>query len=118
MLAAESSQAELVAALLLDARAELNAQSCGGMTALMWSARHNRGEMVGKLLAAGAAEDVKTDSGWRARELAKMLGHKDVVKLFRAPPWVRWLPTPQLQQLGEKVGEQTPKLILLSVLGV
>merc|ERR1712066_59511 len=87
-----------------------------GMTSLMWAARHRRTGMVKVLLSAGASEDIKSSNGWRARELAKMLGYQDVVALFKPPPLVRWLPNAHSRQIGEKLCEHTPKLVFVLAL--
>merc|ERR1711879_84835 len=110
MLAAEGAGAEVVAGVLLEANADPDACNSSGMTALMWAARHRRMEMVKALLSAGAAEDTKSSSGWRARDLAKMLGHQDVVALLKPPPWLRWLPSTS-HEAGEKLCENAPRIL-------
>merc|ERR1712194_276909 len=83
MLAAESACGNGIASALLTAKANVDAQSHGGMTALMWAARHGRADMVKSLVDAGASEDLKSSNGWRARDFAKTLGHHEVMAILK-----------------------------------
>src|SRR5438270_14029316 len=71
-----------VAALLVDAGAEIDARSADGRTPLMRAAAFNREKMVAWLLAHGASPDARDAAGLRAIDVATAMGAD--VSVFRA----------------------------------
>jgi quinoprotein dehydrogenase-associated probable ABC transporter substrate-binding protein len=57
---------------LIERKANLDAQSNDGMTALMVAAAHNSPPMIGLLMDAGANPDIKNKRGQTAREVAEL----------------------------------------------
>jgi ankyrin repeat protein len=69
-----------IAAGLLERKADLNAQSKTGMTALMVAATHNNAPMIGLLMDAGADPDVKNAQGQTARDVAKLNDNQEAAQ--------------------------------------
>jgi quinoprotein dehydrogenase-associated probable ABC transporter substrate-binding protein len=61
-----------VAKELVDRKADVNAKSSTGMTALMIAAAHNNPPMIGLLIESGADADAKNDQGQSAADIAKI----------------------------------------------
>jgi quinoprotein dehydrogenase-associated probable ABC transporter substrate-binding protein len=69
-----------VAKDLLDHKAEVNAQSSTGMTALMIAATHNSPPMIGLLMDAGADAELKNKQGQTARDVALLNGNQEAAQ--------------------------------------
>ncbi|MGD8527788.1 MAG: quinoprotein dehydrogenase-associated putative ABC transporter substrate-binding protein [Methyloceanibacter sp.] len=80
-----------IATALLDAGADIDAQSANGMTALMIAAANNSAPMIGLLMAAGADPGIKNEQGQTAVDVANLNDNKEasqairVLSLSRAP---------------------------------
>jgi quinoprotein dehydrogenase-associated probable ABC transporter substrate-binding protein len=61
-----------VAKALIDRKADVNAKSSTGMTALMIAAAHNNPPMIGLLIESGADPDAKNNQGQTAADVAKI----------------------------------------------
>ena len=84
--AAQQQHAE-VAAMLIDAGADLNARNRFGNTPLwgaLFNVRSGGGEVVRVLLDAGADPDAENNYGVSARGLASKVGNYDLMRFFRA----------------------------------
>ena len=68
--------------LLLEHRAEVNAQQEGGWTALHAAAQNGDAEMVRLLIAAGADVKMRAENQQNALDLALTKGQQDVVELL------------------------------------
>ena len=68
--------------LLVDRKIDVNAQDCGGCTALHYYAREARLEEAALLLKRGAYVDAKRSDGWTALLEAAKDGKRDVMKLL------------------------------------
>jgi len=69
--------------LLLDAGADIDAQTAHGETALMYAAYTGRFEKAAVLLEYGADPSLKNFQGETALQMAKKKGHTDIVALLR-----------------------------------
>ena len=76
MSAAQAGRAD-VAAVLLDAGAEVDSCDLLGRTPLMFAAANGEAAMLGPLLARGASQSVRADNGWTALMFACALGQYD-----------------------------------------
>jgi quinoprotein dehydrogenase-associated probable ABC transporter substrate-binding protein len=65
---------------LIDRGAEVNAQSKGGVTALMIAATHNSAPMIGLLMDAGADPSIKNNIGLTAADLAEKNGNLEAAQ--------------------------------------
>jgi uncharacterized protein len=84
--AAQQQHAE-VAAVLIEAGANLNARNRFGNTALwgaLFNVRSGDGEVVRVLLDAGADPDAENNYGVSARGLASKVANYDLIRFFRA----------------------------------
>jgi quinoprotein dehydrogenase-associated probable ABC transporter substrate-binding protein len=61
-----------IAKELVDRKADVNAKSSTGMTALMIAAAHNNPPMIGLLIESGADPDAKNNQGQSASDIAKI----------------------------------------------
>ena len=73
-----------IARALIAARADVNATTAGGETALIVSARQGRSAMAQLLLAAGADANARTAKGETALSLATAGGFPDVATLLQS----------------------------------
>jgi ankyrin repeat protein len=71
----------LIAQLLLEHRADVNARTHGGFTALMEAAQNGDLDTATLLLSHGADPSLASDQGKTASDLALAGGHQDVAKL-------------------------------------
>jgi ankyrin repeat protein len=62
---------------LIERKADVNAQSNDGMTALMVAAAHNSPPMIGLLMDAGADAEIKNKRGQTARDVAELNGNRE-----------------------------------------
>jgi quinoprotein dehydrogenase-associated probable ABC transporter substrate-binding protein len=65
---------------LIDRGAEVNAQSKGGVTALMIAATHNSAPMIGLLMDAGADPSIKNNIGLTAADVAEKNGNLEAAQ--------------------------------------
>lgn len=72
-----------VAAFLMGAHADVNAESPNGTTPLMMAAMYGNGATVKLLLESGADPDVRNDLGLSAEDFAQRAGREDSVRLIR-----------------------------------
>ena len=73
------------AKLLVEAGAPLNPQTKSGETPLHLSVEKGNVEFVKYLLEKGAAEDIKSESGATAFDIAKKAANKDLLLLLKPP---------------------------------
>jgi quinoprotein dehydrogenase-associated probable ABC transporter substrate-binding protein len=69
-----------IAKELIDHKADVNAQSSTGMTALMIAAAHNSPPMIGLLMDAGADAELKNKQGQTARDIALLNGNQEAAQ--------------------------------------
>jgi quinoprotein dehydrogenase-associated probable ABC transporter substrate-binding protein len=69
-----------IAEMLIERKADVNAQAKNGMTALMIAATHNSPPMIGLLMESGANPDVKNKQGKTASDVAKMNGNLEAAQ--------------------------------------
>jgi ankyrin repeat protein len=72
-----------VVKLLLRRGADVNSQSNGGMSALMWAAKNNYPEIVKMLLDNGADNNIRDNYGKTALSYAEENEHQEIVKLLK-----------------------------------
>jgi ankyrin repeat protein len=72
-----------IARALIKDGADVNAQSKGGVTALMIAAARNVAPMIGLLLQSGARADLKSAEGKTAAEIADQNGATAAAKALR-----------------------------------
>ena len=72
-----------VAAFLIGAHADVNAESPNGSTPLMMAAMYGNAATVKLLLESGADADVRNDQGLSAEDFAQRAGRADAVALIR-----------------------------------
>ena len=72
-----------VAAFLVGAHADLNAESPNGSTPLMMAAMYGNAATVKFLLEAGADPEVRNDQGLSAEDFAVRAGREDALRLIR-----------------------------------
>lgn len=72
-----------IARALIEKKADVNATSRSGLTALMLAAAHGQAPVVGLLLQSGADPAVTTAQGRTALDLAKANNHDTVVSMIR-----------------------------------
>ena len=72
-----------VAAFLIGAHADVNAESPNGSTPLMMAAMYGNAATVKLLLESGADPEVRNDQGLSAEDFAQRTGREDSVRLIR-----------------------------------
>ena len=72
-----------VAAFLIGAHADVNAESPNGSTPLMMAAMYGNAATVKFLLESGADPEVRNDQGLSAEDFAVRAGRDDAVRLIR-----------------------------------
>lgn len=72
-----------IAAFLIGAHADVNAESPNGTTALMMAAMYGNAASVKLLLESGADPEVRNDLGLSAEDFAQRAGRDDSVRLIR-----------------------------------
>ena len=72
-----------VAAFLIGARADVNAESPNGTTPLMMAAMYSNSDMVKLLLESGAEAYVRNDQDLSAEDFALKVGREDSARLIR-----------------------------------
>ena len=72
-----------VAAFLLGAQADVNAESANGSTPLMMAAMYGNAATVKLLLESGADPQVRNDQGLSAEDFAQRAGRDDAAHLIR-----------------------------------
>jgi len=80
--AARNGQKDVVE-LLVKARADVNAKSNNGRSALMHAAWNGHKNVIELLLNVGADVNAKSNNGWSALMSAAANGHKYVVELLK-----------------------------------
>lgn len=65
---------------LIERKADFDAQSKSGITALMVAASHNNAPMIGLLMDAGADPDIKNERGQTARDVANLNGNLEAAQ--------------------------------------
>jgi ankyrin repeat protein len=72
-----------VAQALIKNGADVNAQSSHGVSALMIASAHDNAPMVGVLMRAGAKQELKSDEGQTALEIAQQNGADSAVRMLQ-----------------------------------
>ena len=72
-----------IAAILIGAHADVNAESENGTTPLMMAAMYGNSDTVKLLLSSGAEAYPRNDVGWSAQDFAAKAGREDSLKLIR-----------------------------------
>jgi bilin biosynthesis protein len=81
--AAESRGTAKMAELLIEAGADVNAETSGGYTPLIVAAGRGKTDIVQVLLDAGANADMRGESGKTALQLAEERGYHDTAELIK-----------------------------------
>ena len=68
---------------LIDRKADVNAKSSTGMTALMIAATHNNPPMIGLLMESGADPEAKNNEGQTATDIAKINGNLEAAQAIK-----------------------------------
>ncbi len=72
-----------VAKDLIDRKADVNAKSATGMTALMIAAAHNNPPMIGLLIESGADTNAKNNQGQTAADIAQINGNLEAAQAIK-----------------------------------
>jgi quinoprotein dehydrogenase-associated probable ABC transporter substrate-binding protein len=72
-----------VAKDLIDRKADVNAKSATGMTALMIAAAHNNPPMIGLLIESGADPNAKNNQGQTAADIAQINGNLEAAQAIK-----------------------------------
>ncbi|MGA9603654.1 MAG: quinoprotein dehydrogenase-associated putative ABC transporter substrate-binding protein [Methyloceanibacter sp.] len=72
-----------IAKALVEGKADVNAKSSTGMTALMIAAAHNNPPMIGLLMESGADPDAKNNQGQTASDVAKINGNLEAAQAIK-----------------------------------
>jgi ankyrin repeat protein len=72
-----------VAKDLIDRKADVNAKSATGMTALMIAAAHNNPPMIGLLIESGADPEAKNNQGQTAADIARINGNLEAAQAIK-----------------------------------
>ena len=68
---------------LIERKADVNAKSTTGMTALMIAAAHNNPPMIGLLIESGADPQAKNNQGQTASDVAQLNGNLEAAQAIK-----------------------------------